>query len=120
MQKFGTSGAEYFGSSLAAMSDVSGDGFAEIAVGAFADDVAAKDTGSVFIYSGSGAVSYPVVFTRHGDASKDQFGTALSSGNINTDQKQSLAIGAPFNDGHGANAGKVYVLSVRKEDLASP
>jgi uncharacterized delta-60 repeat protein len=116
-RKFGTTAKAGFGNSVA-VGDVTGDGFADIIVGALKDDKptaakAIKDAGSVSVFSGG---SYaPIGSALYGGVAKDYFGTSVSAGDINSDGKDDLVIGIPGFDAPGTklvkDAGAVRVLS---------
>jgi uncharacterized delta-60 repeat protein len=115
-KKYGATAKANFGNSAAA-GDVNGDSNADIIVGASKDDEPAtkviKDTGSVSVFSGNGYAQ--IGSTIYGDVAKDYFGTAVSSGDINSDGKADLIIGIPGFDVPAAkpvkDAGAVRILS---------
>jgi hypothetical protein len=113
----GTSEAgDNFGSSLAA-GDFNGDGFADLAVGAFKEDFVTNNAGAVNILYGSAAgigIVGAQVWTEADLAIEsgvnDWFGFALAAGDFNGDGKMDLAIGAPASSWGGPPIGAVSVL----------
>lgn len=104
----GSNLGDRFGSAVAGIGDLNNDGKDDIAVGAPGVDLIHTDAGRVSIYSGA---THTVLQRIDGDAAGDQFGTSIagkrfSSGGVVYDM---VAIGAPFNDAGGSNAGRVKV-----------
>jgi serralysin len=107
-----------FGSSIAALGDLDGDGIADLAVGAAGDDTGGDYRGAVHVLfmnaSGmvrahqkiaSGTPGAPLL------ANGDVFGIGVASlGDIDGDQVTDLAVGAFFDDTGGAGRGAVHVL----------
>jgi hypothetical protein len=111
---------DLFGSALGA-GDFDGDGFADLAIGAHADDVGGNDRGAVNVLYGSGT-GLTVLGDQFwhqdtdgvlGEAEDiDHFGMALAAGDLDGDGFDDLAIGAPFEAvaPSVAGAGAVNVL----------
>jgi Ca2+-binding RTX toxin-like protein len=106
-----------FGSSIASLGDVDGDGVTDLAVGASGDDTDGTDRGAVHVLllNANGAVksSFKVTSGLNGGATLangDLFGVSLaSSGDLDGDGVVDLAIGAR-NDGTGSgDQGAVYI-----------
>lgn len=105
----GRTGGEQFGSALAALGDVNGDGFADFAGGARKNNDGGAAAGAVFVYHGrrGGPLPEPRV-TLRGQAAGGQFGAALAGvGDLNGDGYADLLVGA-FNAG-GSGQGAVFL-----------
>jgi len=125
-----------FGGSLAALTDLDGDGVGELAVGAALDDDGGTDRGAVWVLflnaDGSVRAQTKVSSTSGGLAGPlddaDGFGRSLAAlGDLDGDGRGELAIGADQDDDGGTNAGAAWILflhadgSVRAEaKLAGP
>ena len=121
-----------FGSSIAALGDLDGDGVVDIAVGAPREDEGAPgtqtDLGAVYILflhaNGTVRTQQKIgkergTFTPDGTEGgltpspqhQDRFGSSLAAvGDIDGDGVTDLAVGAPFDDGVFADRGAVYIL----------
>jgi len=107
-----------FGTSVAVIGDVDGDGIVDLAVGAPGDGDLGGDAGAVWVLflNGNGTVKSHVKITTLGGlapdpAGGDRFGTAVAGlGDIDDDGTPDLAVGAPQNDTGGSNRGAVWVL----------
>ncbi|MDF2741534.1 MAG: hypothetical protein K0S88_2904 [Actinomycetia bacterium] len=109
-------GGDAFGAAVAA-GDIDEDGFADLAVGAPGEGVGGTPgAGAVSVLYGSGAgltTAGGQLFTQVGGAVEggDVFGSALATGDFNSDGAADLAVGAPFEDvGTAELAGAVSVL----------
>ena len=112
-----------FGSSVASIGDLDGDDIPDLAVGADADDDGGNNRGAVYllflnedgtvrdhrkISSLSGSLEGPL-------ADKDRFGSSLGClGDLEGDGFFELAVGAPFDDDGGSDAGALWVLSLNR------
>jgi hypothetical protein len=121
---FGGDPDEEFGSALA-VGDFDGDTIPELAVGIPISDVAGQaNAGSVAVYPffgpnpfvGSSSFGPPTFLDQSsvpGESIEpdDQFGFALAVGDFNSDGKDDLAVGVPFeNHSSSTNAGLVHVF----------
>ncbi len=105
----GTVTDDTFGTSVAALLDVDGDGFSDIAVGAPYNNDGGYDAGAVFLYSGR---SGDLVREWIAEDYFDFFGTAVAScGDVNRDGLDDVIIGAPYNESGGYRSGCIYVYS---------
>jgi hypothetical protein len=105
----GDSADDNFGTSVSGAGDVNNDGFADLIVGAFADDNNGTDSGSARVFSGAtGAILY----TFNGDSTGDNFGISVSgAGDVNNDGRADLIVGANLDDNNAADSGSARVFS---------
>ncbi len=107
-----------FGSSLAVMTDISGDGIAELIIGASGEDIdGITDLGRVYVFSGATGI---LLHTLHSPYPEDvpydegEFGTAVAdAGDIDADGINDILVGALHEDPEGSpqSAGRAYVFS---------
>ena len=100
----GAEANDRFGSALA-VGDFDNDGFDDLAIGAYGEDVGStNEAGAVTVAYGSATgitAARDVIFTRDNDglsnppATLDRYGYALASGDFNDDGYDDLAIGVP-------------------------
>ena len=100
----GDSAFDAFGSSLAALDDVDGDGVSDFAIGAPGGSPAG---GAVHAFSG--ATGAPL-WTRAGESPGDRFGSSLAGSSLRAGAS-ALWCGAPNADFAGPSAGRAYRLS---------
>lgn len=104
----GTSAYEGFGSALAGAGDVDLDGVPDFLVGAPRGN---PPSGSAFVLSGADG---SVLWSWSGLAGGDRYGDAVAGpGDADGDGWPDLAIGAPYDDVGGLNAGRVELRSGR-------
>lgn len=86
-----------FGSSVAGIGDINGDGFDDVAVGAFSTNIG---TGSAYVYLGGESMSNTPTLTINGASHEDQFGLSVSpAGDINDDGYADWFIGSQMTIG---------------------
>ena len=102
------SAGDSFGESVAGSGDVDGDGVDDWIIGAPGNDENGSNAGKVLVYSGS---SQALLWSKTGEAEGDRFGWSVAcAGDVNEDGFDDVIAGAPWNDAHGENAGRAYVL----------
>jgi len=122
--------SDKFGSSLASLGDLDGDGVVDLAVGATGDDDGGDldGFGAVWILflnpNGSVRAKQKISAIAGGFIGPldrgDNFGSALTSlGDLDGDGASELAVGAPFDDDGGSNLGAVWVLSLDPDGTVS-
>jgi len=107
---YGDAAFDFFGSAAAGVGDFDGDGVADFAVGAFADDDGGVNAGSVRVYSGAdGSVLQRV----DGDTSSDELGYSVAAaGDVSGDGGADFVVGAPNDDrGGGPGSGAALVFA---------
>jgi len=110
-----------FGSSVASVGDLDGDGVVDLAVGAIADDDGGTDRGAVWIVflntNGSVKTSAKISDTTGGFggslSNSDNFGKSVGRvGDIDANGSIEVAVGAPGDDDGGTDRGAVWILSL--------
>jgi hypothetical protein len=110
---------DYFGSSLATLEDLDGDGIAELAVGATGDDDGTTGSGAVwilFLNSNGTVKSHQKISSTLGGFggvldSYDEFGGSLTAvDDLDGDGIDELVVGASGDDDGGSRCGAVWVL----------
>jgi len=106
----GVAANDFFGYSVASAGDVNGDGFADVIVGAWANDAGGADAGRAYVYFGGPAADATPDLALTGAAANDSFGYSVASaGDVNGDGFADLLVGAYGSDAGGADAGRAYV-----------
>jgi hypothetical protein len=105
----GQAAGDGFGFAVSGAGDVNGDGRADILVGAFQNDSTGNNAGAAYIYSGANG---SLLYTFNGDSAGDNFGWAVSNiGDVNGDDHDDVAVGAPYDDDNGSLSGSMRVFS---------
>ncbi|MBV6513050.1 MAG: hypothetical protein FMNOHCHN_02575 [Ignavibacteriaceae bacterium] len=101
----------YLGQSVSTAGDVNGDGYSDVAVGAFALANPSTDEGRAYVYHGSASgVSSTANWTIESNLSNTKFGSSVSTaGDVNGDGYSDLIVGAHFYSNGQTNEGRVYV-----------
>ncbi|MEO0115057.1 MAG: FG-GAP-like repeat-containing protein [candidate division WOR-3 bacterium] len=91
----GTPGTQ-FGSCLAVLGDINGDGIDDLAIGAPRDNSGGSNAGRVYVYFGSEDPDTTADFILTGHINSGRFGTNIGGGfDINRDEGMDILIGAP-------------------------
>jgi len=109
---------DYFGSSIANLGDLNGDGIDDIAVGAINDDEGGTNRGAVYILfldTNNSVKSYQKIAHNMGNFGTldngDAFGSSIANiGDLNGDGIIDIAVGAGLDDDGATDKGAVYVL----------
>ncbi|HTO92662.1 MAG TPA: FG-GAP-like repeat-containing protein [Candidatus Sulfotelmatobacter sp.] len=115
----GVAAGDHFGQALAGIGDFDGDGYGDIAIGAYG----AGGTGKVYAYRGDpSGVLATSSWTLTGSSANAAFGNSVSAaGDVNGDGYSDLAVGEVFGDGAGGtDCGHVYIFAGGPDPLASP
>lgn len=107
----GVGSGSLFGWSIAALGDITGDGFGEVLIGAYASDAGgASSTGAAFVFSPPNTTP---LYSWTGSAANENFGQSVSAaGDVNGDGIMDILIGAP--GAHligGGDPGSAFVYS---------
>jgi len=100
---------DQFGYAAGTAGDVNGDGYDDLAVGAWNYD---GGRGRAYLFPGTPAgLSWVPAWVATGENAGDQFARSVATaGDVNGDGYDDLVAGAPGNDGNGTNAGKAYLF----------
>ncbi len=117
-----------FGSSIANIGDLNGDGVSDIAVGATGFNNADSTTSGaihIIFMNSNGTVSNSIRITNNTIngpvwSSLDNFGTSIANiGDLNGDGITDIAVGAYFDDTGGSNRGTIHVLLMNSNGTVS-
>jgi len=115
--------SDYFGSSVASLGDLDGDGITDLAVGAIYDDTGGSNRGAVhvlFMNSNGTVKSFQKIAGGVGGgptlADGDQFGASLAAvGDLDGDGVTDIAVGANYDDTNGTSRGAIYLLNMNAD-----
>ncbi len=118
---------DLFGSSIANIGDLNGDGTLDIAVGATSDNAGGLIRGAihVMLMNSSGTVSNTIEIndlTANGPAlnNGDGFGISIANiGDLNGDGTIDIAVGADYDDAGGSNSGAIHVMFMNSNGSVS-
>ncbi len=117
----------YFGSSIANIGDLNGDGISDIAVGAEYDDGDGASSGAIHVMfmNSNGSVSSTIEInnnTANGPVlnDDDRFGSSIANiGDLNGDDISDIAVGAYADDVGGTNSGDIHVMFMNSNGSVS-
>ena len=100
-----------FGFSVSSAGDVNGDGYADVAVGAYAFDAGQSDEGRAFAYLGSaGGLGLTPAWTAEGNQVSAWFGNSVgAAGDVNGDGYSDVIVGAENYDNGESEEGRAFV-----------
>ena len=118
---------DYFGTSIANIGDLNGDGVIDIAVGAIYDDGSGNDIGAIHIMfmNSNGTVSDTVEIngtTTNGPIlnNYEQFGSSIANiGDLNNDGVTDIAVGAKQDDYVNSNNGAIHIMVMNSNGTVS-
>jgi cysteine-rich repeat protein len=90
--------------------DLDGDGYSEVAAGAFDNDAGGSRAGRAYVYLGGALPGTTPEIVMTGEAANEYLGYVVAhAGDVNADGFADLVVSAQGNDAGGDNAGRVYV-----------
>ncbi len=118
---------DFFGSSIANIGDLNGDGISDIAVGATGDDAGGASRGAihVMLMNSNGSVSNTIEInnnTANGPVllDGDSFGFSIANiGDLNNDSISDIAVGANGDDAGGSDRGAIHVMLMNSNGTVS-
>ncbi len=119
--------SDQFGSSIANIGDLNGDGISDIAVGADFDDAGGSGRGAihVMLMNSNGSISHTIEIndlTANGPAlnDSDNFGFSIANiGDLNGVGISDIAVGAIGDDAGGSNSGAIHVMFMNSDGTVS-
>ncbi len=116
-QLVGEVAGDYAGCSVAGSDDQNSDGTDELFVGAYTNDAGGTDAGAAYLIEGGGSSTLDLSLATAifiGEDAGDYAGISVAGlGDVNSDGRGDLLIGATGDDDGGSGAGKVYSLRGR-------
>lgn len=95
IQFFGCPGHYYYGSSVSSAGDINNDGYDDIIVGAYGNDLVQQNAGAAFVYLGGNTIKNEPDFTFTGQKVEEFFGCSVSyAGDVNNDGFSEFLIGS--------------------------
>jgi hypothetical protein len=126
---YGLTAGDEFGTSVAGLGDLDGDGLPDLAIGAILDEGGFHDAGAVWInfLNADGSVrAKQRINAVEGNfqgklAANDWFGSSVATiPDLDGDGRIELAVGARFDDDGGINTGSVWILSLDGQQNVAP
>ena len=107
----GETAGDAFGYAVASAGDVNGDGFSDVAVGAYENGDQAGGRGRVYVYFGGSRMDNLSDLIFSGQAGGDYFGISVAgAGDVNGDRFDDVIVGAYQSDAGGVDAGRAYLF----------
>jgi hypothetical protein len=110
----------HYGRDVSPAGDLNGDGYADVAVGAFEYDNGESEEGRVYVYFGSATGLNAVAgWTAEGNQSDAKFGHSSAGVDINGDGYSDLLVGAYRYDNGQANEGRAFIYLGASDGLST-
>jgi hypothetical protein len=101
----GAAAGDYFGYAVSTAGDVNADGFDDVIVGAYQNDVGGNNAGRAYIFFGGNVMNNTADVILTGAVANDNFGISVSTaGDVNGDGYADVTVGA-----YGNDAGRAYI-----------
>lgn len=105
-----------FGRSVSSAGDYNQDTYDDVIVGSYLESSigggAGEEVGRAHVFFGGSSMDSKVDVSMTGEADDDWFGNSVSNaGDFDDDGYDDVVVGAPYNDGPGANYGRAYVYN---------
>jgi len=101
-----------FGGCVRGAGDLNGDGYDDVMVSAYRNDVGGSDAGRVYMYFGGSNMDNITDATVTGNNPNDRLGMGLYKlGDVNGDGFKEIIVGGPFQSYGGYQTGRAYVYS---------
>lgn len=104
-------GGTNFGCSVSGVSDLNNDGCDDLLMGANREDGGATNAGRAYVFGGSDGGLLHTLVSAYPE-SAGMFGSSVSgAGDVDNDGYEDVIVGAPYEDGGAAYAGRAYIFS---------
>jgi hypothetical protein len=109
----------FFGNAVEYVGDLNGDGFDDVAIGAWQKDVTQSNEGAVYVFFGSPTgLAENSDWSRAGGQAGAGFGYSLAGGDVNGDGYDDLIVGAPGWDADADDEGAIFWYAGSADGLA--